>query len=171
MKSLRACLSPALALMLAGCATMPDPASVATTFVLVRHAEKANDDPRDPGLSEAGRTRAANLARGLADAPLRAVYVTAYRRTRETGGPAAAMHRLRLAVYEARLPAADMAARLRADHREGVVLVVGHSNTVPEIAAALCACPVAPMRDDEYDRRIEIRIGPDGNARIEQGRY
>lgn len=160
----------ALALLVAGCATPRDEATPATTFVLVRHAEKAADDPRDPGLTDAGRTRAARLAASLADAPLRAVYATAYRRTRDTAAPSAAAHGLQVAVYDAREPAADFAARLRATHRAGVVLVVGHSNTVPAIAAALCACPVAPMREDEFDRRIEIRVGTDGPASLSERR-
>ncbi len=161
----------ALALLLAGCATPRDRALPATTFVLVRHAEKAADDPRDPGLTDAGKARAARLAASLADAPLRAVYATAYRRTRDTAGPSAAAHGLEVAVYDAREPAADFAARLRAAHRSGTVLVVGHSNTVPAIAAALCACPVAPMREDEFDRRIEIRLGPEGPASLSEGPY
>jgi broad specificity phosphatase PhoE len=160
-----------LALLVAGCATPRERAEPMTTFVLVRHAEKTADDPRDPGLTDAGRARAARLAASLADAPLRAIYATAYRRTRDTAGPSAVAHGLQVAVYDAREPAADFAARLRAAHRAGTVLVVGHSNTVPAIAAALCACPVAPMREDEFDRRIEIRIEPDGLASLSQRRY
>ena len=34
-----------------------------TTFILVRHAEKATDDPKDPNLSEAGLMRAQSLAK------------------------------------------------------------------------------------------------------------
>jgi broad specificity phosphatase PhoE len=161
----------ALALLIAGCATPREPAVPVTTFVLVRHAEKAADDPRDPGLSDAGKARAARLAASFADAPLRAVYATAYRRTRDTAGPSAAAHGLQVAIHDARGPAADFAARLRAAHRSGTVLVVGHSNTVPAIAAALCACPVAPMREDEFDRRIEIRVGPSGPASLSERRY
>ena len=160
-----------LALLIAACATPRERAEPVTTFILVRHAEKAADDPRDPGLTDAGRTRAARLAASLADAPLRAVYATAYRRTRDTAGPSAMAHGLQVAVYDAREPAADFAERLRAAHPAGTVLVVGHSNTAPAIAAALCACPVAPMREDEFDRRIEIRVGSDGLASPSERRY
>jgi broad specificity phosphatase PhoE len=167
----RALAAAGLALLVAGCATPRDRAMPGTIFVLVRHAEKAADDPRDPGLSAAGKARAARLAVSLSDTPLRAVYATAYRRTRDTAEPPATAHGLQVVVYDAREPAADFAARLRAAHRAGTVLVVGHSNTVPAIAAALCACPVAPMREDEFDRRIEIRVGPDGTASLSEYRY
>lgn len=160
-----------MALLVAGYATPRERDVPVTTFVLVRHAEKAADDPRDPGLTDAGKARAARLAASLADAPLRAVYATAYRRTRDTAVPSAAGHGLQIAIYDAGEPAAEFAARLRAAHRSGTVLVVGHSNTVAAIAAALCACPVAPMREDEFDRRVEIRIGPDGPASLSERRY
>lgn len=138
--------------------------------VLVRHAEKASDDPKDPSLSEAGQDRAQRLADALADAPLAAAYATAYRRTQSTAAPSAARHGIAVTTYDASQPAAAFAERLRETHAEGTVLIVGHSNTVPALAAALCGCEVAPMREDEFDRRIEIRIAVDGQARIEERR-
>jgi phosphohistidine phosphatase SixA len=51
-------------------------------------------------------------------------------------------------TYDAALDAKDLASTLKQRHASGTVLVVGHSNTVPAIAAALCACVVAPLRDD-----------------------
>lgn len=139
-----------------------------THFVLVRHAEKANDDPKDPSLSEAGMARAARLADALADTPLAAAYATAYRRTRSTAAPAAARQGIAVTTYDASRPAAEFAAALRQAHAGRTVLVVGHSNTVPALAAALCACEVAPMREDEFDRRIDIRIAADGRVSMEE---
>lgn len=146
------------------------PAAVGTHFVLVRHAEKASDDPKDPSLSEAGMARAARLADALAEAPLAAAYATAYRRTRSTAAPAAARHGLAVTTYDASRPAAEFAAALRQTHAGRTVLIVGHSNTVPALAAALCACDVAPMREDEFDRRIDIRIAADGRVSMEERR-
>ena len=51
------------------------------------------------------------------------------------------------------------------------MLVVGHSNTVPDIAAALCGCEVAPMDDAEFDRRITIAIDADGRSILREERY
>lgn len=165
----------AVLLIAAGCTAStlraPGDVPVATTFVLIRHAEKATDDPKDPSLSEAGRARATRLADALAAAPLRAAYATAYRRTRATAAAAAERHGIEVAIYDAAIPAAEFAATLRRTHGDGTVLVVGHSNTVPAIAAALCACTVAPMREDEFDRWIEIRIAADGIASMRERRY
>jgi broad specificity phosphatase PhoE len=160
----------ALSLALGGCATRPAEPQAPLTYVIVRHGEKNSDDPRDPSLSEAGHARAARLAASLAKAPLRAVYATEYRRTQQTGEPAARAHGLTTARYEAKQPAAEFAATLRRDHRTGTVLVVGHSNTAPAIAAALCACEVASMPETEFDRRMLVRIDAQGQASFEQTR-
>lgn len=161
----------------AGCASLRtgDPANTThheamTTFVLVRHAEKATDDPKDPSLSDDGRARAARLAATFDGVPMTAVYTTGYRRTQATAQPTAEAHGLPVRTYEAGMPADAFAATLRATHASGTVLVVGHSNTVPAIASALCGCAVAPMREDEFDRRITVRIATDGAATLEETR-
>lgn len=156
---------------LGGCTALPEAAPAGATFIVVRHAEKANDGTRDPPLSAAGEARAESLAAALRDAPLRAAFATAYRRTQGTAAPAARAHALDVTTYDAATPADALAARLRAEHRSGTVLVVGHSNTAPEIAAALCGCAVAPMGDDEYGRRLVIRVDSRGQASLLVDRY
>lgn len=161
--SLAACATPRATTNDARAASLP-------TFVLVRHAEKATDDPKDPSLSDAGRARAERLAASFDGVQLTAVYATGYRRTQATAQPTAESHDLPVRTYEAGIPADAFAATLRATHASGTVLVVGHSNTVPAIASALCGCAVAPMRDDEFDRRITVRIAPDGSTTLEESR-
>lgn len=166
-----------MAALLGACASSPAERSASldagpnATFVLVRHAEKIDDGSRDPPLSATGQARAHALAAMLRDAPLRAIYATAYRRTQATVAPAANAHALPVTTYEAELDATDFAVRLRRDHDDGTVLVVGHSNTIPAIAAALCACRVAPMADDEFDRRITVEFDARGDAVLREDRY
>jgi len=156
------------AALLASCAapghTQRDANGVA--FVIVRHAEKM-DAPGDPALTDAGHARADALARSLEGQPLVAVYATAYRRTQQTAAPAAARHGLDVTTYDAKQPAGEFADTLRARHRSGAVLVVGHSNTAPDIAAALCGCAVAPMPETEYGRRMVVTFGTDGSATLD----
>ncbi len=161
-----------LASLAAACSTLPARnASAPLTFVVVRHAEKATDDPENPSLSAAGQARAAALAERLRDAPLVAAYATEFRRTRQTAQPSADAHALPVTAYYARGPAGEIAARWKQAHASGTVLVVGHSNTVPDLVAALCGCVAAPMDDSEYDRLSIVRIGRDGRATLEVGRY
>lgn len=150
---------------LAGCVSLPR--DDVRTFVLVRHAEKASDDPKDPTLTPAGSARAQRLADALAREPVVAVYATAYRRTQLTAAPTAASHRLTVRTYDASLPADTFAAQLLHEHTSGTVLVVGHSNTIPALASMLCHCEIAPMREDEFDRMIRVRVAADGGGLVE----
>lgn len=85
------------------------------------------------------------------------MYSTDTRRTRATATPAAQAHGLAVTSYDAR-GAEAFAGELRARHPAGLVLVVGHSNTVPALAAALCGCAVAPMTEQEYGLRYRLRF-------------
>ncbi len=142
-----------------------------TRFVIVRHAEKSLDDPKDPTLSDTGRERAQRLAGLLTGERVAAVYATGYRRTQMTASPTAQAHGLQVRTYAAEIPAADFAAALRNMHPTGTVLVIGHSNTVAAIASALCSCVVALLREDEYDRWVTVHIMTDGNIGIEETHY
>lgn len=160
-----------MALALAACASAPARDADAVTFIVVRHAEKGTDDARNPSLSEAGQARARRLAALLSNEPVHAAYATAYRRTYQTAQPVAADHFFRITTYDAQIPASQFADQLRALNKTGTVLVVGHSNTVPEIVGALSGQPVAAMGDGEFDRLYRVRIGTDGKATLSQEAY
>ncbi|MEO8366977.1 MAG: phosphoglycerate mutase family protein [Pseudoxanthomonas sp.] len=142
-----------------------------TTFVIVRHAEKASDDARDPSLSDTGKTRARNLAHLVADTPLIAAYATGFRRTQQTAQPAADAHGIKITIYDAKISATALASQLRAARGHGTVLVVGHSNTVPDIVAALSGQPVEAMSDDQYDLVYRVRTGSDGKTTLTRDHY
>lgn len=126
-----------------------------TTVYLVRHAEKA--DGYDPALSAAGQSRAITLAHVLADAGLAAVFVTDTRRSRETAAPVAAATGLTPIRYDAR-DANALAATARAGHAGRAVLVVGHSNTLDDLAAAFGAAGLADLDESQYDRLYVLRL-------------
>jgi phosphohistidine phosphatase SixA len=159
----------AAVLLMTGCASTPQPSG--TTFVVVRHAEKGNDDPKDPALNAAGRARAEALAMQLRDTPLAAIYATSFLRTQQTAAPVARTHHIDVQIYDAKLPAPEFASQLRRMHPSGVVLVIGHSNTVPGIVAALCACEVAAIDESTYGDRYDVRIALDGRATLVRATY
>jgi len=105
-------------------------------IILVRHAEKAAVPGADPPLSEAGKARAKALGAVLANTRLDAIVTTTYARTFETADVVAKDHNLpfeKVKVDGTHIAA--VAAAVKA--KKGVVLVVGHSNTIPAIIAAL----------------------------------
>lgn len=164
-----ALVAACLVLLGAGCATQPHAAGA--SFVVLRHAEKSGDHPRDPSLADAGRRRAEALAARLRDADVAAVYATQYRRTLQTAEPVARTHGLDVIRYDAGEPADTLARRLRAAHAAGTVVVVGHGNTAPQIASALCGCPVAPLSEADYGDLYRISPGRDGRPVFAHGRY
>lgn len=167
-----------LSLLVVSCATTvadsengADAQPSAPTFVVVRHAEKT-DNSKNPALSEQGRQRAHALAERLANERVIAAYATQYRRTAQTAQPTARDHALTISSYDARIPAAELATSLRRAYADGgEVLIVGHSDTVPGIVAALCECEVAPIDDGDYGNLYRIDSGTDGKPRLRHERY
>lgn len=144
----------------------------ASRIIVVRHAEKdTTTSTPDPGLSPAGSARAQRISLRLQTADVQAVYVTGYRRTRATGLPTAQAHGMPVTVYAADGSAGALVNRLRTSHAAGTVLVVGHSNTVPDIVSALCRCAVAPIDESRYDHWYEVRIDAAGAPRLEHVLY
>lgn len=140
-----ALLPPVLAALLLAAPAVPsiarqEIAAQPALVLLVRHAEKATEPAGDPALSAAGAERAKTLAAALENAGVTAIVTTQLRRTRETAAPLAGKLGLTPEVVETGKDTAAHATAVAAAvrrHGGGVVLVVGHSNTVPAIAAAL----------------------------------
>jgi phosphohistidine phosphatase SixA len=122
---------------------------------LVRHSEKLLDDGDDPGLTEEGNQRSIKLAGWLRDKGIEDIWSSDYRRSRDTAAPLAAMLGLPLELYDPRdLPA--LVDELRGKQR--IALVVGHSNTTPDLARLLCVCFISDMDDSDYDQLIVVTL-------------
>ncbi|MCA8980024.1 MAG: histidine phosphatase family protein [Planctomycetes bacterium] len=127
------------------------PALESWTVFLVRHAEKGVDDPRDPALSEAGKLRAAALAELLAAAGVNRVFSTDYRRARDTAAPLADHAGVEVELYDPR-EAGAIVKTLSELPAGSVAVVVGHSNTTPQVLTALGAPEPRGLEDSRYGR-------------------
>jgi len=135
-------------------------APVATTIVVVRHAEKVAEG-EDPDLTEGGRARAEVLAKTLRSLPVRAVFTTQFARTAATVAPLCRDKKLEPVA----VPAAEtksLATRVMKEHLGQTVLVCGHSNTVPAILKAFGVRESPAIADDEFDWLFVVTLGPDG---------
>lgn len=146
-----------------------------TTLIFVRHAEKATTPADDPELSSAGRRRAEELARQLVDADviagIDAVYTTSYRRSQQTAEPVANALELPINVYDAQ-DTETVLETILANHKGQIVLVVGHSNTLPRLIANLGASKRVPsIAEDEYDNIYLISIPWFGKTKTIRLRY
>jgi broad specificity phosphatase PhoE len=124
--------------------------------LVVRHAEKQWEEG-DPPLSEAGWKRADALLEVLAESGVSVLFSTQYVRTSQTLEPIAERLGLEILVHDAG-DSEGLATRILAEHAGEVVLVSGHSNTVPEIVAALGAPEPAPIDDAEYDNLYVVSV-------------
>lgn len=157
--------------LLAACQSVPPPDS--GTAYLVRHAEKITsdhqmivDDPKDPPLLPIGQVRAEALADRLADAEISAIWSTDTIRTRSTAAPLAERLGLTVQIYDA----SDLNAFadvLKASPNANV-LVVGHSNTTPDLAAALGADPGAPIVEKGENDRLYVIDLVTGDGEIQR---
>lgn len=146
-----------------------------TTVIFVRHAEKAAIPADNPGLSETGKSRASELARQLVDADVvagvDAIYSTPFRRTEETAQMLATALSTPITPYDSAdsQTVVDDIVRL---HRGEIVLVVGHSNTIPEMIANIGASKNVPViAEGEYDNMYIVSIPWFGKTKTIRVRY
>lgn len=144
--------------------------------VLVRHAEKAAEPADDPPLSAAGTVRAKELAAALAEAKVSAVITTQLRRTRDTAAPLVQALGLTPEVVEAKRGegAAHIEAVVAAVRRHPgeVVLVVGHSNTIPAIVGALGGPKLPDLCDGSFsDLFVLLPAAGGAPARLVRSRF
>lgn len=141
-----------------------------TTIIVIRHAEKALGSVADPPLTEAGEARAALLARMFGDARspghIDAIYVSPALRNRLTAAPLAA----RLGLIPTVAPADDprgLAHRVLREHAGGRILVIGHSDTVPQIVATLSGNKNIPgIGAQEYGTMYIVTVPRIGRANL-----
>lgn len=156
-------LAALLILALAACETTTPPPKGPSYYVM-RHLQKAEGE--DPPLSEAGRANARRLIGFFKADPPRVVYASTTRRAYETAEPVAKKLRIRIRRYD---PGNTNGLVARVLAERGPVLVVGHSNTVPEIVEKLGGERPTPLTEADYGdvwhlwgtpRRTErVRIG------------
>src|SRR5438105_3635012 len=129
-------------------ACWPVRAEAQKAVYLVRHAEKAGDALTSP-LTEKGGRRAQALARLLKDAGIKAIYTSDFRRTQLTAKPLA--DQLRITPKAILNGDADTTFNeVRRDHLADIVLVVGHSNTIPALVKKWTGKDVPAPEESEY---------------------
>lgn len=136
--------------------------ALAQTVVIVRHGEKVSPTG-DPDLSDAGQVRARALAASLSGAKVTMVLATPLKRTQQTGKPTAdaAGLAIQTIALDGGVPAhaQRVAEAARKVPKDATVLIVGHSNTIAEIARALGDPAPEPVTDCDYDHMTIIQLG------------
>lgn len=141
-----------------------------TRYYLVRHAERQDASANSP-LSVAGLARANVLRDTLLSKGIDTIFASTFQRTQQTAQPLATALHLPVTIYSPDTTAAliDQLSRLNGRN----VLVVGHSNTIPEIVRGLCGQTVT-IADDDFDNLfiVTVKKGWGNNTKtLEQTTY
>ena len=146
-----------------------------SAIIIVRHAEKAATPANDPGLTPVGVQRAADLAAALSDARVNAIVTTQLERAKATARPLADAAKITPTIVPT---ASDLTAHVNAvvaavaaGKPGDVVLVVGHSNTIPAIIAALGGPRMPELCDAQYGGLFVLHLRPNGPPSFLRGKY
>jgi broad specificity phosphatase PhoE len=149
---------PLAAALLAPACALAEP----TAIYIVRHAEKGTEG-KDPDLTADGQVRARNIATILQKAGVTHVFSTPTARTHETAQPLAERAGVKVEDYDPRAPQA-LVDKVRS--LDGVVLVVGHSNTVPALVRLFGGEEAdKEIPETEFNRLYQLTLGPGGKLR------
>ena len=162
---------PVLALFLASCGQ---------TVYVVRHAEKATGiDPGtmktygDPPLSQEGEERALQLKQVLGSKDIRHIFSTNTVRTVSTARPLKEMYLgMPIQLYNSKPDSMKVFLDKIRNIRKGNILIVGHSNTIDDIANQLAGKTVVPgdLKDSEYNNLYVLKRKK-GGYRFENRKY
>lgn len=134
-----------------------------TVVYLVRHAEKASQPAADPPLTAAGRSRARALAGFMVPIHPVAVIHTQFLRTRQTANPTVvALHISGTLIARDVDPvpnAKAVVAKIRQQFSGKTTLVVGHSDSVPEIIRRLGVTHPPTISESQFSRIFKVTKG------------
>jgi broad specificity phosphatase PhoE len=154
------------ALMLGACAPtagpesgLTAPAQTGKTIFVIRHLHKAQGE--DPPLSSEGAAAAVRLADLLMDKGIVATFATPTRRAMQTAAPLAGRLGIAVSEYDAYAPDKLVSSVKAID---GSVLVVGHSNTVPDLVERFGGKSRPVLTEQDYGSVFII----DGKGAVEE---
>lgn len=137
-----------------------------TTFIMVRHAEKASDGSKNPPLTALGKNRAQALAKLFSSSTIDAAFSTNYTRTLETARPLAEQNKLEVQLYEAHKEA-TLLEELKKKYAGKTVLLVGHSNTIPAAVNLLLGEErQQQLQEEEYNKVFVVSLPVKGKAHL-----
>jgi 2,3-bisphosphoglycerate-dependent phosphoglycerate mutase len=142
-----------------------------TTFIIMRHAEKESTGT-DPNLTSDGILRADELKRILNNISIKTIYSTPFNRTRQTVQPLATSKSLSITEYATSTPYAQLVSDIRAANKGKVVVIVGHSNTVPDILKEISNNSFnITISDSQYDNLFIVSLPEKLSPTITQLKY
>ena len=151
------------------------------TVFLIRHAEREDEPKQDPPLSKDGVARSNALARLLSTAGIKAILTSQYTRTKQTAEPLATKLGLTVTPFTLKISPSNprqVAAESTAEvtnkilERSGEsVLVIGHSNSIPDVIKMLGGDVVPTIDEKKFDDLFIVTVYAKGKAKVVQLKY
>jgi len=151
------------------------------TVFLIRHAEREDEPRQDPPLKKEGVARAQELARLLANAGIKAIYTSQFARTKQTAEPLATKLGLTLGSISLKSNPANPRQIAEESTSEVVnkimertgenVLVVGHSNSIPDVIKMLGGDVVPTIDERKFDDLFIVTVYARGKAKVTHMKY
>ena len=168
-------------LLLAQLAFAQQASQPVTTVFLIRHAERADEPRQDPPLTEKGVARSEALARLLSNAGVKAIYTSQFARTKLTAEPLAKQLGVTPTALSLKISPtnpraiADESTKETVDkilsHAGGSVLVVGHSNSIPDVIKMLGGDVVPTIDEKKFDDLFVVTVYANGKAKVTHLKY
>jgi phosphohistidine phosphatase SixA len=168
-------------LLLSQLAFAQQTAEPVTTVFLIRHAERADEPRQDPPLTEKGVARSEALARLLSTAGVKAIYTSQFARTKLTAEPLAKQLGVTATPISLKLNPSNPRAIADESTKEtvdkimsqagGSVLVVGHSNSIPDVIKMLGGDVVPTIDEKKFDDLFVVTVYANGKAKVIHLKY
>ena len=148
---------------------------------LIRHAEREQEPKQDPPLSKEGIARSQALARLLGSAGIKAILTSQYTRTKQTAEPLATKLGLTVTPFTLKINPSNprqIAAESTAEVTNKIlerggesVLVIGHSNSIPDVIKMLGGDVVPAIDERKFDDLFIVTVYAKGKAKVVQLKY
>ena len=158
-----------------------DEVFILKTVFLVRHAERADEPRQDPPLTEKGVARAEALARLLSTANIKAIYTSQFARTKLTAEPLAKQLGVPITAITLKTSPSNPRAIAEESTKEIVdkimgqiepnALVVGHSNSIPDVIKMLGGNVVPTIDEKKFDDLFIVTVYENHRAKVVHLKY
>jgi phosphohistidine phosphatase SixA len=151
-----------------------------TTVYLVRHAERAAEPQQDPPLTEQGVARSQALARLLSTAGIKAILTSQATRTKLTAEPLATKLGITPTALTLKVSSTNPRQITEESTKEtvdkilsagGNVLVVGHSNSIPDVIKMLGGDVTPTIDEKKFDDLFIVTVYAKGKAKVAHLKY
>lgn len=133
-------------LSLAACFPVAPQVPLGPSYYVMRHLQTPRG-VNNPDLTAEGTANAGRLPAWFENDPPVVIYVSSTKRAQQTAAPLAQVLGIAPKIYD---PANTPALVQMVKAETGTVLIVGHSNTVPDIVEQLGGTRPAPIEDTQF---------------------